>query len=135
MDCHHVYQVFCWLHGKEYLGNIKWIQWYLVVVGSFFVFCCCWNFFLLDIFFIYIQMFKCFQSPFLVFLLKTSYPIPLPLFNKLSIPASWPREFPYTGALNLHRTMVLSSHWWSTRPFSTTYAARAMSPTMCFFFG
>jgi hypothetical protein len=33
--------------------------------------------------------------------------------------------------LNLHRTKGLSSQWWPTRPSSATYAAGAMSPTMC----
>ena len=33
--------------------------------------------------------------------------------------------FPYTGALSLHRTKVLSSHWCPTRSSSATYAAGA----------
>jgi hypothetical protein len=40
----------------------------------------------------------------------------------------------YTRASNFHRTKGLSSHWWPTRPFSATYAARAMVPP-CVFFG
>ena len=32
--------------------------------------------------------------------------------------------FPYTGAWNLHRNKSPSSHRWSTRPSSATYAAR-----------
>jgi hypothetical protein len=71
------------------------------------------------------------------------YPLSLfPLQNPLS-----PPSFPYTPTHPLplpgpgillywgiepQRTKVLSSHWWLTRPSSTTYAARAMSPTMCF---
>jgi hypothetical protein len=42
-------------------------------------------------------------------------------------------EFPYTGAQSLHRTKGLSSHWWSTRPSSATYIARATSSTSTFF--
>ena len=36
--------------------------------------------------------------------------------------------FPYTGALSLHWTKGLSSHWCPTRPSSATYTAGAMSP-------
>jgi hypothetical protein len=39
--------------------------------------------------------------------------------------------FPYTGALSLHRTKGLSSHWCQTRPSSATYAAEAMGPSRC----
>jgi hypothetical protein len=40
--------------------------------------------------------------------------------------------FPYTGALSLHRTKGLFSHWCPTRPSSATYVAGAMSPSMVF---
>lgn len=41
--------------------------------------------------------------------------------------------FPYTGALILHRTKSLSSHWCPTRLSSGSYASGAMSPSMCTF--
>jgi hypothetical protein len=37
---------------------------------------------------------------------------------------------PYIGLSSIHRTKDLSSHWCPTRPFSATYAAGAMSPSM-----
>ena len=40
-------------------------------------------------------------------------------------------EFPYTGALSLHRTKGLSSLLMLTKPSSATYAAGAMGPSMC----
>jgi hypothetical protein len=40
-------------------------------------------------------------------------------------------EFPYTGALSLHRAKGLSSHWCLIRPSSATYAAGAMGHSMC----
>jgi hypothetical protein len=39
--------------------------------------------------------------------------------------------FPYTGALGLHRTEGLFSHWCPTRPSSATYLAGVMGPSMC----
>ena len=38
--------------------------------------------------------------------------------------------FPYTGALSLHRTKGLSSHWYWKRPSSATYADGAMGHSM-----
>jgi hypothetical protein len=81
--------------------------------------------FLLDIY----LHFKCY--PFPSFLSDNppipSIPIPCSPTHPLLLLAL---AFPNTGALSLHRTKGLSSHWWQTRP-SATYAARAMSPTMC----
>ena len=39
--------------------------------------------------------------------------------------------FTYIGALSLHRTKGLSSHWCPTMPSSATYAAGAKGPSMC----
>ena len=88
--------------------------------------------FLLDIFFICISN----VIPFSGFLspkppIPSHFPasmkaFPHPLTLCLSALA-----FPYTGTSSLHRTKGLSSHWWPTRPFSATYSAGAMSPTMC----
>ena len=41
------------------------------------------------------------------------------------------QAFPSTGALKPHKTKSLFSHWFPTRPFSATYAARAMGPSIC----
>jgi hypothetical protein len=54
----------------------------------------------------------------------------MPLHPNPPTPASW--AFSYTGAYNVHSTKGLSSHGWPIKPSSTTYAARAMSPTLCF---
>lgn len=39
--------------------------------------------------------------------------------------------FLYTGALSLHRTKGLSSHWCSISPSSAKHAAEALSPSLC----
>ena len=75
--------------------------------------------------------------PFPVSPLETPYPI-------LCLPASMSDfpdpcthshlpalAFPYIEALSLHRTKGFSSHWCLTRPFSATYMAGAMGPSMC----
>jgi hypothetical protein len=38
--------------------------------------------------------------------------------------------FPYTGSLRLHRTKGLFSHWCLRMPFSATYMAGVMGPSM-----
>ena len=40
-------------------------------------------------------------------------------------------KFPYTGALSLHRTKGLSSHWCPTRPSCVAYTSGAMDHSMC----
>jgi hypothetical protein len=50
-----------------------------------------------------------------------TYPLPLP---RPGIPLHW--------GIKPYRTKGLSSHWWPTRPSAATYAAGAMSATMCF---
>jgi hypothetical protein len=79
-------------------------------------------YFLLDIFFIYISnviTIPGFHSQ------KPAIPLPLPLLLwgcLLPTPHSClpALAFPYTGALSLHRIKGLSSHWYLTRPSSTT---------------
>ena len=71
-------------------------------------------------------------SPFLVSSLKISYPLSPPPAHQSTHSHFLNLAFPYTGAQNLHRTKVLFSHWWPTRPSSATYASRGMSATMCF---
>jgi hypothetical protein len=39
--------------------------------------------------------------------------------------------FFYSGATSLHGTKGLSSHWCPTKPFSATYVAVAIGPSMC----
>jgi hypothetical protein len=77
-------------------------------------------YFLLDIFFIYIL---------------NVIPFPgFPSQKNLSLPPTYQLThsqflvlaFPYIGSSSLHRNKGLSSHWWSTRPSSATFAARDM---------
>jgi hypothetical protein len=42
-------------------------------------------------------------------------------------PTSWPCRFPVLRHIKFARLMGLSFHWWPTRPFSDSYAARDMS--------
>ena len=42
-------------------------------------------------------------------------------------PTSWPWRSPVLGHIKFARPRVLSSQWWPTRPFSSTYAARDTS--------
>jgi hypothetical protein len=51
---------------------------------------------------------------------------PLPTHSCLT---AW--ACPYTGALSLHKTKGLPSHWCLTRPSSATYVAGAMDSSMC----
>jgi hypothetical protein len=68
-------------------------------------------------------------SPFPVFPLQTSYPLPLPspcFFEGAPPPTHSCLSsiaFPYTGASSLHKTKGLSSRWCLTRPSSATYEA------------
>jgi hypothetical protein len=60
-------------------------------------------------------------------------PLPLPPYpwspiHTLLLPAL---AFPYTGASSFHRNKALPSHWWPTKPFSTTYGTGAICPSMC----
>jgi hypothetical protein len=77
-----------------------------------------------------------------LFLFQVLSPFPPP--QKSPIPTSLPLllwgcfpsylhalEFPYPESSNLHRIKGLPSQWWPTRSSSATYAAGAMSPTMC----
>jgi hypothetical protein len=77
------------------------------------------NFFLLDIFFIYISNFKCYPG-------SSLYPSPT-LLPYPPTPASWPWHSPVLGHIKFARPRGLSSQWWLTRPSSDTYAARDMS--------
>ena len=58
-------------------------------------------------------------------------PIPCPL-DLLKYPHTPFLAFPYKGALRIHRIKDLPSHWCPTRSFSTTYAARAIGPSILF---
>jgi hypothetical protein len=79
--------------------------------------------FLLDILFTF-QMLPLF----LVSPPKIPCPFPPPHAQQLSHSCFLALAFPYTGAYNIHRTKGLSSH----RTLTRSYAAGAMSPTMCF---
>jgi hypothetical protein len=71
-------------------------------------------------------------SLFQVSALKSPYTISHPA-HQLTHSRSPVLAFPYTGALSLHRTKGLSSHWCTTRPSSATYVAGAMvSPSVLF---
>jgi hypothetical protein len=70
------------------------------------------------------------QLAFLVSPPKTHYPFPPPPADQHTHSSFLALAVPYTGTYNLHRTKDLSSHWWLTRPFSATYATRAMRLTM-----
>jgi hypothetical protein len=84
--------------------------------------------FKLDILFIYISN----VIPFPVSPLE-NYSIPLPLLlwgcssNHSHLPSL---AFPYTGVSSLQRTKGLSSNWCQIRPFSATYLAGTMGPSM-----
>jgi hypothetical protein len=54
------------------------------------------------------------------------YPPPT-LLPKLPTPAFWPCHSPVLEHIKFAITRDLSSQWWHTRPFSTTYAARGTS--------
>jgi hypothetical protein len=62
---------------------------------------------------------------------KPPYPIPPPPVHEPTYSRLPVLAFPYTGASSLHRTKGLSSHWCPTRPSSATYAAGALSPSLC----
>ena len=66
-------------------------------------------------------------SSFLFSPLKIPYPLPPHLAHQPT-PASWHSPL----LRSLHRTKVLSSHWWLTRPSSATCTTRVTSSTMCF---
>jgi hypothetical protein len=51
-----------------------------------------------------------------------THPLPHP-----PTPTSWPRRSPVLRHIKFARLMGLCFHWWLTRPFSDTYAARDMS--------
>jgi hypothetical protein len=59
--------------------------------------------------------FKCYPQS----ILYTPCPAPQPTHSQFLALA-----FPCTAAYDLRNTKGLSSHWWPTRPFSATYAAR-----------
>jgi hypothetical protein len=62
---------------------------------------------------------------------RTSYPLPSPP-DQPTHPLPLPRPgIPLHWGIEPYRTKGLSSHWWAARLSSATYAARAMSPTMC----
>ena len=63
--------------------------------------------------------------PFLLPPAKTFYPLPTSPAYQPTHSSFLVLAFPYTGALSLHRTKGL------TRTSSATYAAGAMSPSMC----
>ena len=50
----------------------------------------------------------------------------LPTHSRLTALAS-----PYSRVSSLHRTKGLHSHWFQTRPYSATYAAGAIGPSIC----
>ena len=75
--------------------------------------------------------------PFLVSLLQTSYPIPLPFASMRVLPHRLPHSClttlasPCTGPSSLHRTKGLPSQGCQTRPSSATYVAGVMDLSMC----
>jgi hypothetical protein len=89
------------------------------------------DFYKLDISFICISKF----SPFLAPPPKPSIQSPSPCFYEGVPPPTHPLpplcpHIPYTGALSLHGTKDLCSHWCPTRPSSSTYTAGAMGPSL-----
>jgi hypothetical protein len=86
-------------------------------------------FLLLFSLFLYLH-FKCYPlSSF--FPLKTPFLITPSLAHQPTLSCFPVLEFPYTEASSFHRTKGLSPHWCPTRPFSATYAAGALGPSMC----
>jgi hypothetical protein len=89
--------------------------------------------FLLGIFFIYISRVIPFpgipsENPY------STLPASMRMFSHPPYHSHFPSlAFPYTGALNLQRTKVLSFHRYPIRPSSATYATGAMGPSMCTF--
>ena len=69
--------------------------------------------------------------PFLVFPPQIPYAIPSSCFYEGASPPTYPLllHHPYTS--RLHRTKGLPSQWCQIRPFSATYAAGAMGPSIC----
>ena len=83
---------------------------------------------LCDNIFIYISN----NSPFLVSPQKLPIPLPLPVLLCAPTHSHFPTlACGYTGALNLHRTKDLSSHWCLTRPSSAIYALEPWDPLFC----
>jgi hypothetical protein len=78
-------------------------------------------------------------SPFLV-LPGNSLPTSAPPASMRLFPHPYPHSclpslaFPYPGALSLHKTKSLSSHWCLTKLTSASYVAGAMDPSMCTLF-